>query len=175
MSQARNTIIFGGLRLLKVLLKWSLVVLDSALHIYPEEISRQALKYLMTSSMIPLNLQEALSEQLGENWGFPQDTQSCLYLFFHSCPDPCAWRQQYPWVGAHEAPTGSVTTPLLHGWGLNIHPLVPICLTSPVWREGDSPSASLHSPRTARVPPTPLSTAGLWKGAEGKSWCPSAW
>lgn len=29
-----------------------------------------------------VRLREALSEQLGENWGFPQDTQPHLYLSY---------------------------------------------------------------------------------------------
>ena len=31
-----------------------------------------------------VNLQEACSEQLGEDWGFPQDTQPHLCLSFHT-------------------------------------------------------------------------------------------
>lgn len=67
------------------------MVPDSALCIYLKEVpsSRKPLKCLMTSSALTLNirfisflnLQEALSEQLGENRGFPQDRALSVFVF----------------------------------------------------------------------------------------------
>lgn len=88
------------------------------------------------------------------NWeriGVSPKSHNPICICLTRCPDPCTRRQQYPWVGAHTAPTESVTTLLLHGWSLNIRPPVPISLTSPVWRDGDHPFASSHIPRTTRL------------------------
>lgn len=148
---ARNTIIFRGLRLLEILNgpdgpRFCSPLLDS-----PSNIGW--LPLLSHSTFVSV-CQETLSEQLGENWDFPWDTEPSLYLSFHSVCWPMYVETTIPpWVGAHEAPTGSVTTPLLHGWGLNIHPPVPINLTSPVWGDGDRLFASVHSPGHPRSPP----------------------
>ena len=120
---ARNTIIFRGLGLLRILnspddprfCSLHLPRGSLLLHIAPQ-ISDEFLRFPTQCLLQFVNLQEALSEQLGENWGFPQDTEPCLFVFSlavlmtHVHGD-----NNTLLVGVHEAPTGSVTTPLLHG------------------------------------------------------------
>lgn len=80
------------------------MVLDFALCIYPEEVSSSGwppsiwwLPRLSDSTLaIALSLQEAISEQMKENWGFPQRHTTPLAFLSTWCPDPCAWRQQHP-------------------------------------------------------------------------------
>lgn len=69
------------------------MVPDSALCIYPEEVSssRQPLKYLMTSSILTLNIRFSLLTSrkpflsIWERMGVSHKTQSpvCIYLSFH--------------------------------------------------------------------------------------------
>lgn len=65
----------------------SSMVLDSALtqRKPPSQTAFQISKDFLHSHAQPcwfVSLQEALSEQLGENWGFPQDTKPHLYLSY---------------------------------------------------------------------------------------------
>ena len=99
-----------------------------------------------------VNIQEALSEQLGEDWGFPQGTQPRLCLSFHSESWPlCLETTISPeWV-PRRRPQGQWL--LLTSWLRLEHP--PTCPHQPyiTGLEGWGPHSfpSLPSPRTPRV------------------------
>ena len=169
---AGNIIIFRGLRLLKILNRP--MVLDSTFtqRKSPPLIAFQIFEdFLHSYTQLCCSLSASRKPFLS-NWertGDSPKTYNPICICLTRCPDPRTRRQLYPWVGAHTAPTESVTTPLLHGWSLNIRPPVPISLTSPVWIISLPPYTSPGQPGS----PISHSRTVEW----GWSWelVPSAW
>ena len=173
---ARNT--FRGLRLQKILN-------NVPGFLYPEEVSptRQLLKYLMTSSALTLNLPCSLSTSRKPFWATgrglglpPRHTTPSVFIFPHRVLTPGLRDSSMPWVGAHEVPTGSVTTPcfMADAW-TSAHLSPPVLHHPSGWGSWDGVLVCLLTQPQDNQGPIGLSVAGVWNRAEAESLRPSAW